>query len=174
MKKLMTKLMTAKKIYKGISVFAAVLCIIFAAVFGYTAVAKAVGEPLPMIFGWGNAVVLSGSMEPELPVGALVIIQKQDSYSAGDVVTYQEENGTLVTHRLMSVKNGVAVTKGDANNTEDSPILLKQIRGKVQAVWQGAGNVMLWLKSPICILLLLLVGGLLIFIPNSLIKRKVR
>ncbi len=163
---------SAKLVWRGISSVIAAICILLAILIGYTAIAKAAGEPLPMIFGWGNAVVMSGSMEPELPIGSLVIIKNQNDYSIGDVVTYEEENSTLVTHRLLSLNNDVAVTKGDANNTNDSPIKTEQIRGKVQAVLPRAGNVLLWLKSPVGVVLLLLLGGILIFFPNCL-KRKV-
>lgn len=163
---------SAKSVWRGISSVIAAICILLAILIGYTVIAKAAGEPLPMIFGWGNAVVMSGSMEPELPIGSLVIIKNQNDYSIGDVVTYEEENSTLVTHRLLSLNNDVAVTKGDANNTNDSPIKTEQIRGKVQAVLPRAGNVLLWLKSPVGVVLLLLLGGILIFFPNCL-KRKV-
>lgn len=161
-----------KALRKGLSGLLAAVCILCAALLGYAAIAKAVGNPIPTVFGWGNAVVVSGSMEPELPVGSLLWIHKQDSYFPGDIVTYAEENGTLVTHRLVSVDADTAVTKGDANNAEDSPIDVKQIRGKVTAVWPGIGNLLLILKSPAGILILLLCGGLILFVPGCFGKEK--
>ncbi len=68
--------------------------------------------------------VLSGSMEPAIKTGALVIVRPVDSYGEGDVVTRQivEENIT-VTHRIIAreEKNGVIYfqTRGDANNVAD-------------------------------------------------------
>ena len=161
-----------KKILRGTSIALTAVCLLCTILIVYMAIVKAAGEPLPTVFGWSNAVVMSGSMEPELPVGALVIIHKQNSYSLGDVVTYEKENGTLVTHRLLSLKDGVAVTKGDANNTEDAPISAEQIQGKVKAVYPHAGNLLLWMRSPAGVTLILLLGGILIFLPNYL-KRKV-
>ena len=163
---------TLKAIWKWVSVVFAVICILCAAVLGYTAIAKAAGNPLPTVLGWGNAVVLSGSMEPELPVGSLLWIHKQDRYNPGDVVTYVEENGALVTHRLVSITGDTAVTKGDANNTADAPIDVKQLRGKVSAVWLGVGNILLFLKSPIGILLFVICGGLILFLPGRFGKGK--
>lgn len=162
---------TLKSIWKWLSALLAAVCILCAAILGYTAIAKAAGNPLPTLFGWGNAVVLSGSMEPELPVGSLLWTHKQNTYTPGDVVTF-EENGTLVTHRLVSVDEDTAVTKGDANNAEDSPIDVRQIRGKVSAVWPGAGRALLFLKSPAGIVLLLLCGGLILFLPGRFRKGK--
>lgn len=162
---------TLKAIWNYFSTGIAAMCILCAILLGYTAIAKAAGNPLPTLFGWGNAVVLSGSMEPELPVGALLWIHKQNTYAPGDVVTY-EENGSLVTHRLVSVTGDTAVTKGDANNAADSPIDVKQICGKVSAVWLGVGRALLFLKSPVGILLLLLCGSLILFLPGCFRKGK--
>lgn len=161
---------TLKIIWKWLSGLLVALCILCVAALGYTAIAKAAGDPLPTVFGWGKAVVLSGSMEPEVPVGSLLWIHKQNSYIPGDVVTY-EENGALVTHRLVSIDDDTAITKGDANNAEDSPIDVKQIRGKVSAVWPGVGRALLSFKSPAGILLLLLCGGLILFLPGCFRKK---
>ena len=160
-----------KAIGKWLSASFAAVCMLCAAALGCTAIAKAAGNPLPTIFGWGNAVVLSGSMEPELPVGALLWIHRQSTYAIGDVVTY-EENGTLVTHRLVSIAGDTVITRGDANNTDDSPIQTVQIRGKVSAVWPGAGNILLFLKSPLGMLLLVICGGLILFLPGRFGKEK--
>lgn len=168
MKKIPKKL---KTIGRCLPACIAAVCILCVVLMCYTAVAKAIGNPLPTVFGWGGAVVVSGSMEPELPVGALVWIHKQDVYSPGDVVTY-EENGSLVTHRLISVQGDTAITKGDANNTEDSPIAVTQICGKVAAVWYGAGNIMLFLRSPAVILMIILFSGLIIFLPKRFNRKE--
>lgn len=148
------------------AVFFLIVCL-----FGYTTIARALGNPLPTVFGWGNAVVLSGSMEPELPVGALLLTQKQETYSPGDVVIYENENGTLVTHRLVSITGDEAVTKGDANNSEDTPFPASQIYGKVKKVLPGVGSTILWLKTPPGICMVLLVGGILIILPGYLIRK---
>lgn len=159
-----------KSIRRWLTAVLVTLCILSAVLLCYTAMSKAAGEPLPTVFGWGSAVVLSGSMEPELPVGSLLWIHQQDAYESGDVVTY-EENGTLVTHRLVSITKDTAVTKGDANNAEDYPIDVKQIRGKVSAVWPGVGSMLLVLKSPAGIICLLLFCGITLFLPYHFIKK---
>ena len=161
---------TFKIIGNACRIVLAAASVLLAAILLCMAFGKASGNSLPMPFGWGYAIVTSGSMEPELPVGALIVIRKQDGYAVGDVVTFKEENGALVTHRLQFVDGNTAITKGDANNTEDAPIETEQILGKVTAVLPNAGNILLWLKGPAGILLLLLFGGLAVILPECLRK----
>ena len=44
---------------------------------------------LPMPFGVGAAIVLTGSMEPTLNVNDLVIVKKTDNIEIGDIVVFQ-------------------------------------------------------------------------------------
>ena len=148
-----------------------VLILLAAAFWGYMTISRIAGNPLPTVFGWGNATVLSGSMEPTLPVGSLLIIQKQDNYTPGDIVIYQDDDGSLITHRLVSLTGSKAVTKGDANNTEDTPFSPTQIKGKVQAVLPGVGSFLYWLRTPPGICSVLLALGILIFLPGYLIRK---
>ncbi len=148
----------------------AVLFLLIVCLFGYTAIARARGNPLPTVFGWGSAVVLSGSMEPELPVGALLVIHRETSYHPGEIVTYEDVYGSLITHRLVSLENGEATTKGDANNTGDAPFAASRIRGEVKAVFPGVGRAILWLQTPPGLCTILLVGGILLFVPKYILK----
>ena len=49
--------------------------------------------------------VLSGSMEPELPVGSLVYVRAVDpsEVAVGDTITFELESGTLVTHEVYEI-----------------------------------------------------------------------
>ena len=142
-----------------VAVFLLIVC-----VFGYTAIARAKGNPMPTVFGWGSAVVLSGSMEPELPVGALLVIHREKSYEVGEIITYEDEYGSIVTHRLVSLENGQATTKGDANNTNDAPFAASKIRGELKMVLPGVGRAILWLKTPIGLCTILTGCGFLIIL----------
>ncbi len=90
---------------------------------------RVVGNSLPMPFGIGSSVVLSGSMEPTLRINDLVFVKAAESYEVGDVVVYQ--GSLLVIHRIVSIDGTRVVTKGDNNNTADDPIELSQIKGKL-------------------------------------------
>ena len=85
---------------------------------------------LPMPFGVGVSVVLSGSMEPTLSVNDLVIVRAAEPYAEGDVVVYQS-GSSLVIHRIVRVEDEYVVTKGDANNTEDDPVSLSAVKGRM-------------------------------------------
>ena len=77
-------------------------------------------------------LVLSGSMEPVLPTGSLLIVDlKNKEPSEGDVITYRL-SGKLITHRLVRDEGSRLITRGDNNPIDDpSPVLKKQIVGSV-------------------------------------------
>lgn len=85
---------------------------------------------MPMPFGVGSAVVLSGSMEPTLSVNDLVVVRAAEHYSKDDIVVFQS-GPELVIHRVVSVENGKLVTRGDANDTEDPPISTELVKGRL-------------------------------------------
>lgn len=119
------------------------------------------GDSVPMPFGVGAAVVLSGSMEPELSVGDLLIVRERDSYEVGDVVVYQTGR-TAVTHRIVSIEGDEVIAKGDANNVEDDPITRAQIKGAVVCAIPLAGRVANAIKSPLGTLCILALAVLLL------------
>lgn len=81
--------------------------------------------------------VQSGSMEPAIHVGSLVVVKSENVYKVGDVITYKEREDAnkTITHRIFKEENtGIEryTTKGDANDSTDSNIVLpSQIIGKV-------------------------------------------
>lgn len=77
------------------------------------------------------AVVLSGSMEPTIKTGSLVIIDTDyDEPEENDVAAF-ETGGALVIHRLVERTDEGWVTKGDANDSEDPwRITDENIKGK--------------------------------------------
>jgi signal peptidase I len=89
------------------------------------AVALAVG--LPHLFGFKSFTVMSGSMEPAIGTGSVVVERPIAPTEAkvGDVVTFKDPEGTgkLITHRVARVRvsgpTASFVTKGDANNTAE-------------------------------------------------------
>ena len=73
---------------------------------------------LPMPFGIGSSIVLSGSMEPTLSTNDLVIVKRCDSYDVQDIVVFQSEN-SMVIHRIIEIDGTLVTTKGDANNAAE-------------------------------------------------------
>ncbi|MBR5558828.1 MAG: signal peptidase I [Oscillospiraceae bacterium] len=123
-----------------------------------------VGEKLPMPFGTGAAVVLSGSMEPTFSQGDLIIVNKADSFAEGDIVVFGQ-NGSLVVHRIVDMDGEMVTTRGDANNTNDQPIPVSSLRGRVSFWIPGLGHVVSLLKTPIGTISLLAAAIALVEIP---------
>lgn len=112
------------------------------------------GNALPMPFGFGMTVVLSGSMEPELSVDDLLIVTPSDTYEVGDVVVYQTQR-TAVVHRIVAINGDKIITRGDANNTDDDPIAKENIKGKVVFAIPFIGLIVNLIKTPFGTILLL-------------------
>ena len=106
------------------------------------------GNKLPMPFGFGVTVVLSGSMEPEISVGDILIVLPSEQYEVGDVVVYQTQ-GMSVVHRIISMEGDEVVTRGDANTGDDAPIHTKSIKGEVVCAIPLVGYLVCFIKTPI-------------------------
>ena len=118
------------------------------------------GNAVPMPFGIGASVVLSGSMEPELSVDDLIFVKSADHYQVGDVVVFAS-GSSLVVHRIMELDGNTVITQGDANNTPDDPITLRDIKGKVVFDVPYVGVVVDFVKSTPGTLLILLAAAYL-------------
>lgn len=89
-------------------------------------------------FGVEPTVISSGSMQPALDVGDIVIISELDidSLKVGDIIQYRQANISIpIVHRIDEIKTEEGVTlfftKGDANNNRDmEPVRANQIMGK--------------------------------------------
>lgn len=127
------------------------------------------GNQLPMPFGIGAAVVQSGSMEPTLYKGDLLLVKAQSDYSAGDIVVYQSA-GILVVHRIIEIDGTTVTTQGDANNAPDEPFDAGCIKGSVVGRIPGVGYVIDFLKTPLGILLL--VGCAVLLVELSFRREK--
>jgi signal peptidase I len=126
-----------QKIMKWInSLISGILMILLISVASLVVVTKVSGGE-PQLFGYQLKSVLSGSMEPGIQTGSLIALKQAEDktiFKAGDVITYKEEEGILVTHRITEViKSGDSVmyrTKGDNNNAEDmNPVLSDNVVG---------------------------------------------
>ena len=153
-----------------------VLLVIFGAVLGvnvYLANAKnLLGNSLPMPFGYGAAMVLSGSMEPTLSRGDLIIVKQTDGeFEKGDIVVFQDVR-SLVVHKIVSVGEETVVTRGDANNADDGPILKENVLGEVIFWIPYLGSAVGFLKTPVGTVCVILAAIALVEIPRRKEKEK--
>ena len=81
------------------------------------------------LFGFRIYRVISGSMQPALQIGDVIIIKEANNYAEKDIITY--DNGlTTITHRIKSINGDEIITEGDANDAPDKPITRDRILGK--------------------------------------------
>lgn len=118
------------------------------------------GNTLPMPFGYGAAVVLTGSMEPTIHVNDVILVAEQPTYAENEIAVYQS-GSILVVHRILDITDGMVTTKGDANNAPDAPIELSAVKGKVVGVIPGVGGIVKILKTPTATAIML-VGAVLL------------
>lgn len=121
--------------------------------------------------GYELRIVQSGSMEPALPVGSVVLIQPAERYVEGDIVTFgDDQNGSLpTTHRIIgdSLIGGelAYITKGDANEESDvEPVLQDDIRGKVRFDIPYLGFLLDFARQPLGFALLIGIPALMIIV----------
>ena len=119
------------------------------------------GNQLPMPFGYGMANVLSGSMEPTFSKGTLLLVKETQNVQEGDIVVYQSGR-ELIVHRVIALSEDEVTTQGDANNVADKPFDKTQIRGKVIGWIPVLGSVAAMLKTPIAVIVILILAFILI------------
>ena len=70
--------------------------------------------------------VLSGSMEPQYPIGSLIYVKDADpsSVEVGQAITFRQGSGTLVTHQVFkSTEQQLFYTQGIANVNSSGEII---------------------------------------------------
>ena len=101
------------------------------------------------LFGVAFLVVTTGSMEPKINAGELIMIKEADKYEIGDIVTYVDQDDFLVTHRIVCLNENNMITKGDNNDLLDEEISLNNIKGKVRIHSKILGFFVLYLLKPL-------------------------
>lgn len=127
--------------------------------------------PLIKILGKSCLIVATGSMEPNILSEEFIIIEERDSYNEGDIITYIDEDGFLITHRIVEINDSSFVSKGDANNINDNPCNKDRIQGKVIFHSICLGKFILYCLKPVCILYVI---GIMIIEIISYERRKVK
>ena len=82
------------------------------------------------LFGYSFFIVKTGSMEPNINIGELIIVKEKEDYNIGKIVTYHDE-GIFITHRIINKKDNIYFIKGDNNNVFDEKVLKENIIGEV-------------------------------------------
>ncbi|MEK7559649.1 MAG: signal peptidase I [Patescibacteria group bacterium] len=144
------------KVFKAINILLSIGLIFIALGIAYIAIPQ---------FGNKALIVRSGSMEPTISVGSIVVVRASSSlisptlvnsapYGKGDIIAFRSEKNskTIITHRVVAVEksgNGVVYkTKGDANEEMDGwTVQQKNVLGKSYFVLPAFGKVLEFAKS---------------------------
>ncbi len=132
--------------------------------------------------GYQSFVVQSGSMEPTIMTGDVIISKLKtgtEAYQLNDVVTFNtnsDGNTRIVTHRIIKISdennNTNYYTKGDANRSEDEDFVSRdQIIGKVVFNIPRLGYFVSFAKTLPGLILLVLIPAT-IYILNELVRIK--
>jgi signal peptidase len=132
---------------------------------------------LPRIAGWSTLVVLSGSMEPAMPVGGLAFVRPTSAADVrpGDVVTFPrpDDPEALVSHRVIAVTQHLGEptlwTKGDANEAADAwAVPADAAIGEVQFTVPYLGRLSRYMQTRQGYLSVLAIPALLVVVVESL------
>ncbi len=160
-----------------------VLCVVFIPLLliNVTLIVKSYTNPdqVPDFMGYKPFIVLSGSMEPEIMTGDMVLVRNTDAgnLQKGDVIAYKSGEA-VITHRIIDVKteNGEVryVTQGDANDSPDqTTVRPSDVEGIYQKRIPGMGNAAMFMQTTTG-MIIFVVCPLLLFIIWDIIRRKMQ
>lgn len=164
------RILTPKGLFKVAASFFYVLAITFIIIVGGATFLSALKIP----GGIRVHTVLSGSMEPSILTGSIIVIKPVETYAVGDIITYKpniyrdEENSpTSTTHRIMEVRSSdgvdIFVTKGDANDQADVETTDKGlVMGKVFLSIPFIGHLTTYIKTAEGLIILIIIPSVII------------
>ena len=121
---------------------------------------------IPILFGWRPYVVESGSMEPRINIGDVVLASPVSDRSGllGRVTIFNSpsKRGEILTHRVVRFDGpDRMVTKGDANRIEDTGrITMTDVRGLGRLLVRWVGLPLVWIQTKQWLFLLLFIASL--------------
>lgn len=150
---------------RALRIFHSVVVNVAAAV-GAVAIAAVVAC---LVLGVRPAIVISGSMAPGIPVGAMTFARTVPApdIEIGDVVSLQRPDGSgLVTHRVVANEPAPGIGRtltlqGDANRAPDLQPYLAIRVGRVVFTVPYLGSIALWMQHHVLLAvgLVVIVGG---------------
>ena len=170
--------------HKVLTIIGAVLCVILIPVLiiNITLIVKSYtdADQVPTIGGYAPLIVLTGSMEPEIMSGDLIIVKQieQGDVQVGDVIAFFDPDGngtSIVTHRVVEIvdEEGLAFrTRGDANNTDDRlSVPAEDLVGVYHTRIPGMGSVAMFMQTTAGLILCVFVP-LVLLVGWDLIRRR--
>lgn len=170
-----------QKVLKALNILVTAVLLLFVVASAALAIsARRSNDALPTVAGHKLLTVLSGSMEPAIRTGDVIVVrpvQQGELAKEGDVITFfaKEDSSMLITHRVVGLiqvnqKPVAYVTKGDNNESQDlTPVPVDRVVGLYQWRIPFFGYISDFMHKPFGILLFVVLPGLL-FIGGELKK----
>ena len=122
------------------------LCNLLGTLIMILVIASCLPLTVPRLFGYEIYEVVSGSMEPEIPVGSVIYVAaaEPEDILEEDVIAFRSGE-TIITHRVVTNRklDGEFVTKGDANELEDmNTVPYGNLIGRVEHHFPIVGRLM--------------------------------
>jgi signal peptidase len=121
-------------------------------------------------------IVQSGSMEPAILTGSLIIIKPASSYALNDVITFGADSAKDIptTHRIVALEGApgkfLFTTKGDANEEADTrKVPERDVIGRVLFALPYVGFVLDFARQPIGFFLLIIIPATAVAIDEILV-----
>lgn len=129
---------------------------------------------LPLKNNYKILAVTSGSMAPAIKTGSIVVTQPVNNYKAGDIISFNSgaTKKDNTTHRIVEVKNSAFVTKGDANENNDTKeVPVSKVLGKKVFTIPLLGYLLVYVKTlPGLILLIIIPATIIVYDEFNKIK----
>lgn len=112
-------------------------------------------DQYPTFLGYAPMIVLTDSMYPQIKSGDLIIVKtvEPEKVQPEDVISFfdpDSKENSVLTHRVVRIEQEESlrfITKGDANNAEDTPVPAENLIGVYQSRIEGAGKVAMFLQT---------------------------
>ena len=121
-----------KKVFKGIAYsFLIILVSLCIYTFVMTDIMK---KDYVNVFGYTYFVVSTGSMSGTIEVNDIIFVKITENVEVDDVISYKNDSGDIITHRLVQKVGNKLIARGDVNNVNDDPITKDAVIGKVSLI----------------------------------------
>lgn len=131
--------------------FIPALCNLFGTLILLSIIASCLLIIVPQLSGYQAFHIISGSMEPEIPIGSIVYVKPvaPGDVQTDDIIAFHSGD-SVITHRVVTNHKieGEFTTMGDANGVEDeSRVDYEALIGKVERHYPYLGEFLLVYSS---------------------------
>jgi signal peptidase len=114
---------------------------------------------LLMLFDLHTPILIATgmSMSPTINAGDVLILDKPDILliDEDDIIAYRG-NDSIIVHRVIEVRDGYLITKGDNNQSSDTPVSKEDYVGRVVYTIPRIGLPLLLLSNPLLLSMLVI------------------